>query len=213
MHRTPVAWIWFWMTAAPALLLAQPSIVLPAPHTDGGKPLMQALALRQSTRAFSQAALTPQQLSDLLWAADGVNRKDAGKRTAPSANNAQEIDIYVLLREGTYVYRPATHTLDPAAAKDFRPAAGRQDFVATAPLNLVYVADVSKMKTTDEQDRILYSAADAGCIAQNVYLFCASEGLGAVVRGWVDREALGKALALNASQRIILAQTIGSRAE
>jgi len=189
--------------------IAQPQIQLPPPQKEGGKSLMQALAQRQSTRSFTETPLTFQQLSNLLWAADGVNRESSGKRTAPSANNAQEIDIYVLLREGTYVYQPTKHALEPMIPKDLRAASGRQEFVAIAALNLVYVADASRMKTSDEQDRLLYNAADAGFIAQNVYLYCASEGLGTVVRGWVDRDALGKALNLKPTQRIILAQTVG----
>ena len=190
-------------------LAAQPSMTLPAPRTEGGMPLMRALALRHSTRTFTPASLTLQQLSDLLWAACGVNRPGEGKRTAPSANNAQEIDLYVALPQGVYRYHGDTHTLELLIAKDLRASTGHQEFVGSAALNLLYVADITRMKASGEADQTLYSAADAGFIAQNVYLFCASEGLGTVVRGWIDREALAKALGLRLSQRIVLAQTVG----
>jgi SagB-type dehydrogenase family enzyme len=209
MKRMLVIIFLFLSFLSPIPGVAQPRLVLPSPQKDGGKPLMQALMLRQSARSYSDAALTLQQLSNLLWAADGINREGSGKRTAPSANNAQEIDVYVLLREGTYLYRPAGHTLEPVLARDLRASAGRQEFVAAAAVNLVYVADISRMKASEESDRLLYSGADAGFIAQNVYLFCASEGLGTVVRGWLDRDALAKELNLKATQRIILAQTVG----
>lgn len=174
---------------------------LPKPQTDGGKPLMQALKLRQSAREFSPEELSPQILSNLLWAGFGINRPD-GKRTAPSARNQQEINIYVALKSGLYVYNAKEHALDLIVKEDLRKATGPQPFVATAPLNLVYVA----ARTGDDQN---WAFADTGFIAQNVYLYCASEGLAAVVRGMVDKPSLSKAMKLRPDQKITLAHTIG----
>lgn len=202
----------FWTTLviAPGLLLAgslEP-VDLPAAQTDGGKPLMEVLKQRKSSREFAPAKLAPQVLSNLLWAADGVNRPD-GRRTAPSAHNTQEIDIYVATAEGVYLYEAKPHRLARVSSDDVRAATGTQDFVKDAPVNLVYVADLGKMTGGSAEDRTLYSTTDAGFIAQNVYLFCASEGLGTVVRGSLDRPALAKTLHLRPEQRIILAQTVG----
>ena len=186
------------------------SIALPPAETEGGKPLMQALKARTSQREFRTEKLSPQALSNLLWAGFGVNRTDSGNRTAPSASNRQEIEIYVATEDGLYVYNATGHALDAVLSADIRQATGRQEWVRTAPVNLVYVADFSKMgdRATTE-DKILYSAADTGFISQNVYLFCASEGLATVVRGGIDRTALASAMKLRPDQRIILAQTVG----
>jgi len=184
-------------------------IQLPAPKTEGGMPLMQALKARQSTRSFSDKKLTDQTLSNLLWAAFGVNRSESGKRTAPSARNWQEIDIYVLVAEGVYIYDAVNHALVPVLDKDVRALAGTQDFVKSAPLNLVYVADFERMGEAAAEQKVFYSAADTGFIGQNVYLFCASEGLGCVMRGLIDKSELAQALGLKADQRVILGQTVG----
>jgi len=180
---------------------------LPAPRTDGGKPLMQALKLRASARAFARDPLPEQTLSDLLWAAWGINRPQEGKRTAPSARNWQEIDVLVVNATGTYVYDATAHALKPLAAGDLRALAGTQDFVKDAPVNLVYVADTSRMEGGSDVQPMAY--ADAAFIAQNVYLFCASEGLATVVRASVDRPALAKALRLRESQLVVFAQSVG----
>jgi SagB-type dehydrogenase family enzyme len=185
------------------------SISLSPPQTTIGKPLMQALQLRQSSREFADALVAPQDLSNLLWAADGINRKESGKRTAPSAMNWQEVDVYVVLREGTYLYNPKTNELELVAAGDLRGLAGVQGFVKEAPLNLVYVADFARAGKGNDEDKKIYTAADVGFIAQNVYLYCASQGLAAVVRASLDRPALATALKLRADQKIILAQTVG----
>ncbi|MEW6585260.1 MAG: SagB/ThcOx family dehydrogenase [Nitrospirota bacterium] len=184
-------------------------IPLPKPQVDGGKPLMQALKDRSSSRSFSREKLPAQALSNLLWAAFGINRPDTGHRTAPSARNWQEIDIYVAMAGGLYLYDAKSHALKPVLSEDVRAMTGKQDFVKDAAVNLVYVADFSKMGPAAKEDKELYSAADTGFISQNVYLFCASEGLATVVRGSVDREALAKAIKLRADQKIILAQTVG----
>lgn len=185
------------------------AIKLPPPETAGGMPLMQALKARHSTREFASKPMPPQVLSNLLWAANGVNRPHTGQRTAPSAHDWREIDVYVITADGAYRYDPPRHTLNRVAAGDIRALAGLQDFVATAPLNLAYVADLDRMSGANAEDKALYSATDAAFIAQNVYLYCASAGLAVVVRGWVDREALGAALGLGRHQRIIVAQTVG----
>lgn len=185
------------------------SLQLPTPQTDIGKPLMQTLKLRQTARAFDTRALPLQELSNLLWAGSGINRPESGKRTAPSAMNWQEMDVYVALPEALYVYDPKTNSLKLIVSRDVREATGKQPFVKDAPLTFVYVADAARMKNASEEDKALYSAADAGFIAQNVYLYCASQGLAVVVRGMVDRPLLAKEMKLRADQRILLAQTVG----
>ena len=185
------------------------AIKLPQPEMAGGMPLMQALKARHSTREFAAKPLPSQVLANLLWAANGVNRPDAGKRTAPSARDWREIDVYVTTAEGAYRYDPPTHRLVKVVAGDIRSLTGAQDFVASAPVNLVYVADLDRMSGASAEDKVLYSAADTGFIAQNVYLYCASAGLAVVVRGLVDREALGAALGLGKHQRVVLGQSVG----
>lgn len=184
-------------------------IVLPKPQMDGGMPLLDALKQRHSTREFAAQPLAPQELSNLLWAASGVNRPESGKRTAPSARDWREVDVYVATADGTFRYEPDRHALRQVLANDMRALTGTQDFVAAAPVNLIYVADLDRMQGTTAEHKTLYSATDTGFIAQNAYLYCASAGLATVVRGSIDREALGAALGLGPSQRIILAQSVG----
>ena len=173
-------------------------ITLPAPNKTGGKPLMEALNDRQSTRELSDKDLDEQTLADLLWAAYGFNRED--KRTAPSANNKQEFIIYVVLKSGVYTYDAQNNVLIQKVAGDFRAKTGGQDFVATAPLNLVYVADLTKSGS---------GSTDVGFISQNVYLYCASADLGTVVRGWFNKEDVKSALQLSETEEPILTQTVG----
>jgi len=187
----------------------QQAVRLPPPQTEGGKPLMQALKERHSTREFSAKALPRQVLANLLWAAAGVNRPATGQRTVPSARDWREIDVYVATAEGMYRYDAKANALQPVVAHDLRALTGVQDFVATAPVNLVYVADFDRMEGAAAEQKEFYAATDAGFIAQNVYLFCASANLATVVRGSVDRDALAKAMGLASHQRIILAQTVG----
>jgi len=184
-------------------------IALPVPQTEGGKPLMQALKERKSVREFSSRELPLQVLSDLLWAACGINRPDSGRRTAPTARNMQEIDVYVAKADGLYLYDAKTNTLLPVLAEDIRGVTGNQDFVKAAPVNLIFVADRSKMKGMAEDDAAFYAATDTGYASENVYLFCASAGLATVVRGRVDRAALAKEMKLRPGQKVILAQTVG----
>ncbi len=185
-------------------------IKLPAPQMSGGKPLMEALKARQTGRDFATDKLPMQVISNLLWAADGINRPESSKRTAPSAVNWQEIDIYVALAEGLYLYDAKANELKPVLAEDIRAKTGGQPFVGEAPMNLVYVADYSRMgEKSSEDDKKFYSACDTGFISQNVYLYCASEGLATVVRGYVDKETLAKTMNLKPEQKITLAQTVG----
>jgi SagB-type dehydrogenase family enzyme len=184
-------------------------IKLPPPQTAGGGELLQALKLRKSTRAFSARPLPQELLSTLLWAAFGINRSASGGRTAPSAHNWQEIDVYAALADALYRYDAQAHALNLAVSGDLRPLTGVQDFVGTAPLNLVYVADFSRMKDASETDRTFFAATDAAVIAQNVYLFCAAMNLAVVVRGLVDRRKLAPAMGLRREQRIVLAQSVG----
>lgn len=188
-------------------------ITLPAPDKAGGKPLMQALNERQSVRTFSNDDLTLNQLSDLLWAGWGFNRPADGKRTAPSSRNVQEIEVYVALKSGLYLYDAGSLLLKQIHKRDIRKFCGTQDFVAEAPVNLVYVADMSKLgkKEGDEitDSELLSSWANTGFIAQNVYLYCASANLGCVIRGMVLKDQLAPELGLKSNQRIILSQTIG----
>jgi nitroreductase len=188
-------------------LFAQ-SIDLPAPQKTGGMPLMETLAKRSTARAFDSKELSPRQLSSLLWAAFGINRPD-GKRTAPSARNFQETDIYVLLKSGAYVYTAKSNKLDLVVAEDIRVLGGTQDFVKDAPVTLVFVADLSKMGDGSNEDKKNTANIDVGYISQNVYLFCASEGLATGARGSVDRASLGQRLKLRPDQMIILAQSVG----
>jgi SagB-type dehydrogenase family enzyme len=183
-------------------------IKLPSPQTDGGRPLMQVFKDRKSSREFGPATLSPQTLSNLLWAAFGINRPD-GHRTAPSAMNWQEVSIYLTTPEGVYIYEAKDNALNPVLAGDFRAATGTQSFVKEAAVNLVYVSDLSKTGNAASSDAVMYTAADVGFIAQNVYLYCASEGLATVVRGSIDKPALAKTLSLQPNQKIILAQSVG----
>lgn len=183
-------------------------IKLPLPKQAGGKPLFEVLKDRKSTRDFGDNEPNVKVLSNLLWAAFGLNRLN-GHRTAPSAHNWREIDVYVALKRGLYLFDPHANVLRQVLAEDIRAATGMQDFVGTAPLNLVYVADLARMSASDRTEQRFYSAIDTGFISQNVYLFCASEGLATVVRGLVDRRSLAKLMQLRPQQRVIVAQTVG----
>jgi nitroreductase len=186
---------------------AAESIQLPSPQMDGGKPLMQVLKDRQTVRTFSEEKLAAQTLSNLLWAAFGINRPD-GRRTAPSAKNWQEIEIYVATADGLFLWDYKKNALNPIVMKDLRAMTGTQAYVKEAAVNLVYVADYSKVDGGG-YDKDILVGADTGLISENVYLYCASEGLATVVRAGIDREKLAKELKLKPEQKIILAQSVG----
>ncbi len=191
-----------------AASLGAQTINLPAPQKTGGMPLMEALAKRSTARAFATNDLSPQQLSSLLWACFGINRPD-GKRTAPSANNRQELDIYVLLKQGAYVYDAKSNKLNQVVAEDIRSFGGVQAFVKDAPVTLVFVADLAKMGSGSEEGRKNTANIDTGYLSQNAYLYCASEGLVTGARGMVNRPALAPKLKLRPDQLIVLAQSVG----
>jgi nitroreductase len=188
---------------------AATTLALPPANTKGGLPLMQALAQRQSMREFEPEPLAAQTLSDLLWAAAGINRPALGGRTAPSAMNAQEVEVYVALPTGLYRYAPPAHALQLVSATDVRRVTGYQDFVDTAPLDLVYVADHTHMKLVPAAQRESYASAAAGAMAQNVYLYCASTGLATVIRAWMDRHALAQAMGSIPTSRFCWRRQLG----
>jgi len=195
----------------PSLISAQEliPIQLPEPQMKGGMPLMEALSKRKTSRDFSDKELPLQVLSNILWAANGINRPESGRRTAPTAVNWQEIDVYIALAEGLYLYDAKMNVLQPVLAGDIRAVTGRQNFVKDAPVNLIFVSDYSRMGKAGEEMKDFYSATDTGFISQNVYLYCASEGLATVVRGAIERPAMREVMPLREDQRIMLAQSIG----
>jgi len=208
--------------ASQTLVLAQDAIKLPAPQMDGGKPLMQALKLRQSTRGNfgPEEKLSMQTLSNLLWAADGVNRPQGNHRTAPSAVDWQNIDIYVATADGLFLYDAIQHSLKVIVKQDVRAISGlegqasgpmKQDFAKTAPVSLVYVADMAKtkgMKFGGDDVSVGWSFVNAGAIAENVYLYCASEGLACILRAMVDAAKVSEVFKLRPDQKVLLTSTI-----
>ena len=196
------------LAVMPMVALAQDVRMLPSPRKEAGKPLMQALQLRRSIREFSPRPLSPQILSDLLWAAYGVNRP-SGDRTAPYWRHIMVIDVYAVMADGVWLYDPKQHALRPHQETDIRAQTGLQDFVATAPLNLVYVAHGERMKDISSEERRLYGSVDAAFAGQNVYLFCASEGLATVFRGGIDHQKLNQAMRLEGDEFVTFAQTVG----
>lgn len=201
--------LFFTLTVSNPVLPAQKIIKLPRPDVKGGIPLMAAINSRHSSRSFSDKALSDQTLSNLLWAANGINRADSGKRTVPSAMDKQEIDVYAALKDGLYLYNAKNNQLELIVDKDIRELTGKQPYVKEAALNLVYVADMNKVAGENNEDKLIYAAADTGFVGENVYLYCASEGLQTVIRAFIDKDTLARAMGLKANQRIILSQTVG----
>ena len=182
------------------------NIKLPASNKDGGKPLMQALNERQTHRDFSAKQLSDQQLSDLLWAAVGVNRPD-GKRTAPTARNCQQIEVYVFMEKGVYLYDAKENMLKLMVKGDQRKMVAMQPFPAEAPVLLVMVANYDKMTGMDMEHKEFYGATDCGYVCQNIYLYCASEGLHTVSLGSIQRDKIKDLLKFNG--KAILAHPVG----
>ena len=212
MKKIMLQWPWVVLLFVATLSVAQENhpMKLPQPQLEKGMPLMQALRARKSTREFSAEKLPAQVLSDLLWAAFGVNRQDTGGRTAPSTRNWQDIDIYVAAVDGLYLFDAKSQSLQMIQAKDIRALTGTQDFVGGAPVNLIYVSDFTRMASdTSQEDKRIAAAIDTGFIGENVYLYCASTGLATVVRGSIDKETLAKAMKLNSTQWIVVAQSVG----
>jgi SagB-type dehydrogenase family enzyme len=185
------------------------TIKLPQPKLDQSKSLGKALQDRKSSREFSAGDLSQQMLSNLLWAAWGINRADTGKRTAPSAFNEQEIEVYVATAQGMYRYDSKENALSLVVSEDLRSLTYTQSYAKDAAINLVYIADFSKMEKVAEADRMMIAGADAGFIGENVYLYCASEGLATVFRAGIHKDKLAAAMKLRPEQKIIFAQTVG----
>ena len=183
------------------------TIPLPSAQKSGGMPLMEAFQLRKSQRSFSSKELTSQQLSNLLWAAYGINRPD-GFRTVPAAKNWYEYDIYLLKSDGWFLYEVTKHSLLKMGNEDLRIYGGTQDFVKAAPVILVYVADFGRMNDTTDELRKFFSAVDVGYISQNVYLWCASEDLATIILGQVDKVKVREVLKLKPDQQVILSQPV-----
>jgi SagB-type dehydrogenase family enzyme len=186
------------------------NVKLLVPALNNDKLFMQTVKERKSSREFSDKELSLQDLSNLLWCANGINRPENANRTSPSARNKQDIDIYVVLKEGIYLYDAKQNELLPVISGDYRKDTGMQDFVATAPLNLVYVSDVAKFELSKEREKqVMYAGLDAGHCSENVYLYCASANLAVVVRASIDKEKMAGILNLRPEQLVVIAQTIG----
>jgi len=184
-------------------------IPLPAPKLDSSVSLAQALKDRKTTREWAPQALPEQTISNLLWAAWGINRPDSGRRTAPSALNRQEIELYIATDKGVYLYDPKGHALVPVALGDHRQQTYTQAPFKEAPVHLVYVADFAKMGEGEESQKMTLAGMDTGFIAQNVYLYCASAGLNAGYRVSIDRPSLSQTAKLRPDQKIMGAQSVG----
>ena len=184
-------------------------IKLNAPDKSRGSAVMKALSDRQSVREYDAKDLSLQDLSDLLWATNGINRED-GRRTAPSAMNRQEIDVYVVNKDGAYLYDPASHSLKGLTKGDFRKAvAASQDFAATAPVSIVLVANLEKLGNPASENTRLTGAMDAGIVNQNINIFCAAVGLVTVPRGTMNKDELKQALKLSDTQALMLNNPVG----
>ena len=185
-------------------------IKLNEPNKTGGSSVMEALSKRKSVREFSDKKLSPQDLSDLVWAAAGINRQEAGLRTAPSWRNYQDIDLYVCFPEGMYIYNAKEHSLESFAKGDFYPLiAANQAFVSNAPVILLLITDLSKMQEDNIQQRMVIAGLDAGLVSQNISIFCAGKNLVTVPRGFMEKEELKKVLKLKESQHIMLNHPVG----
>ena len=188
----------------------QDVIKLSTPDLERGVNVMKALNIRKSVREYGDKELGLSDLSDLLWAANGINRPELGKRTAPSAVNAQDIDIYVCMKDGAYLYDAKENSLKRITTEDLRPAvAGGQDFVKEAPVSVVLVSDISRFPGEDVQRKTLMGAMDAGIVSENISLFCASVGLETVPRASMDAESLKKSLVLTDSQIPLMNHPVG----
>lgn len=181
---------------------------LPRPNQAGGMPLMEAFKERKTTRTFVDKPLSDQQISNLLWAANGINRPEAMRRTVPTASNNQEIDVYLFTKKAIYLYDAANHTLKLKKEGDYRVQAGKNEFFKDAPVALTFVADFDRMAKYDKASQEFYSATDVGFVSQNVYLFCASENLSTVVCGYIDRDAIKDLLNID-NGKVLLSQPIG----
>lgn len=193
---------------------APDKITLPAPYTKAGLTVMEALDRRKSTRQFADAALSEQQLSAVLWAANGINRPESMKRVNPTTMGIYNIDVYAVMANGIYKYDPISHSLGLVVKEDFRPKINeKQKFVHTAPLTLFFVANPvpprDPSRPVDPERRHTFNCIVAGTMVQSVALAAVNEGLGTCVRGSIDREAFAKAVGLSSEQKVLISQTIG----
>jgi SagB-type dehydrogenase family enzyme len=204
-------YILFTFIALATMLSAQElkTIKLDAPDKKGGMPVFKAFSERKSTREYAGEKLKPKDLSTLLWAANGINRAD-GKRTAASALDKRDVDVYVIMQEGTYIYEPKAHSLNPVAQGDFRTAAaGGQDFAKDAPVILLLVSDLTRFNPTPDEGTKLVGALDAGIVSQNISIACAALGLATVPRGTMNQPELRTALKLKDTQYLGLNHPVG----
>jgi SagB-type dehydrogenase family enzyme len=200
----------FWIMLIPLLIVnvmsqVPSNIKLSSPNLKRGLPVMEALSKRASATEFKTNSLKLEDLSDLVWAANGINRAETGKRTAPSAINAQDIDLYVFLPEGAYFYEPKSHTLVLVAEGDFRKeVSGPQENMANAPVYIAMVADISRFTRGDEQKKMIWAAEDAGIVSQNINIFCAGTGMQTRTRATMNIPKLKEILKLKDAQFPIL---------
>jgi len=186
------------------------AIKLLTPALENDKPFMQVAKERKSDRDFSKKELSLQDLSNILWCANGINRPDTGNRTVPSPMNKQDIDVYAVLKEGVYLYEAKSHGLIPVASGDYRKDVGMQSYVAIAPLNLIYVCDLAKLDfLKNPEDQAMTAGIDAGHCSQNVYLYCAAANIGAVIRTSIDRAKISSVFGLQQEQMVVAGQTVG----
>jgi SagB-type dehydrogenase family enzyme len=209
MRRSIIATLFLLIVSGILHIEAQEIKELPEPKKRGGMRLMKALNQRQSSREFVDKQMSDQMLSNLLWAAFGINRPESGKRTAPSSHNVQDIQIYLTTSEGAFLYLPEKNALKEIVSEDVRSKTGKQDFVANASVNLVYVSDFSEYSEGSKQQHMVTAGTHCGFIGQNVYLFCASEDLNVVFRGWIDKKLIKKTLNLKEDQHVMYSQSVG----
>lgn len=181
----------------------------PAKAQSAPMSLDEALKLRRSTRAFRTDPLDDAMLLALAWAAQGINRPETGLRTAPSWHGAADTVLHVADASGVRLYDPPSHALKPVLSSDIRGKVSPQPFVATAPVCLVYTADIAMMPTDDQEAKQRMAPLDAAIVAQNVYLFCASRGLGTCLVGGIDAPAIASALDLPATAFATFVQPVG----
>ena len=193
-----------------ATFAADKVIRLPKPNLNRNSEVMEAFANRHSTREYAAKALTLNDLSDLLWAANGINRPEEGTRTAPSAMNKQDVDVYVVLPEGTYLYDAKAHQLNLVAEGDHRGAvAGGQAFVKSAPVSLLLVSDLSRLGDAKNTHTQLMGAVDAGIVSQNISIFCSAAKLATVPRASMDTAKLKSVLKLTDTQLPLMNHPVG----
>lgn len=184
------------------------NLELPAPEGGFDMPLMKALQMRQTSRNLTEEDISLEELSGLVWSAYGFNRPEEKKRTAPSARNMQELDIYVFSMKGIYLYNAEKNSLELVLKGDHRKEISKQKFFAIAPISIVIVANYDRMKDLKSEDRDFYAAVDCGYVSQNIYLYCAADKLGTVACAYIERDMLSKLLHIK-NGKALLAHPVG----